>query len=142
MNQNNAMLMVVGLTLALVAVLAIAPVLNDEMAYASPGGTGGSGSTSNSVACNPPQTCSAGTFPEGGGGFVACSAPGGLNNCAGSFATGNAGGNGGNGGIGPGGNGGGGGNAFVGGATAGDGQIGFAFARGGAGGAGGAPGGP
>ena len=35
--------MVIGLTLALVAVLAIAPVLNDEMAYASnrPGGGGG-----------------------------------------------------------------------------------------------------
>ena len=37
--------MVIGLTLALVAVLAIAPVLNDEMAYASnrPGGGGGGG---------------------------------------------------------------------------------------------------
>jgi hypothetical protein len=35
MNQNNAMLMVIALTLALVAVLAIAPILNDdEMAYA------------------------------------------------------------------------------------------------------------
>jgi hypothetical protein len=142
------MLMVIGLTLALVAVLAIAPVLNDEMAYASnsprggAGGTGGSASASSTAACKAPQTCSAGTFPFGGG-FVACGPPGFIGTCAGSVATGNAGGNGASGGSGPsgaGGNGGGGGSAST--LAVGGGAIGFANAPGGAGGAGGARGGP
>ena len=65
MNQNNMTLLVLGLSLAIVAMLAVAPVLNnEEMAYASnasgggAGGLGGSSSSSASVACNPPTTCS------------------------------------------------------------------------------------
>ena len=47
MKQNNTAIVLIGLTLALVAVLAIAPVLNDEMAYAinRGGGGGGAGGT-------------------------------------------------------------------------------------------------
>ena len=53
MNQNSMTLLVLGLSLAVVAMLAAAPVLNnEEMAYASnthggaagPGGRGGSSS--------------------------------------------------------------------------------------------------
>jgi hypothetical protein len=145
MNQNNAMLMVIGLTLALVAVLAIAPILNDEMAYArnSPrggaGGTGGSGSSSASAACNPPTTCSAQTLP-GGGGIITCSNPFFLT-CAGGLASGTAGGNGAAGSSGPngaGGSGGSGGSASA--ASIAGGLAVSTAAPGGAGGAGGSPG--
>jgi hypothetical protein len=105
MNQNNAMLMVIGLTLAVVATLAAAPVLNnEEMAYASnasrggTGGTSGGASSSISVACNPPATCSAQTLP--GGGTISCSDPSFLR-CGGAFAAGTAGDNGAAGSSGP-----------------------------------------
>jgi hypothetical protein len=95
MNQNNTTLLVFGLTLAVVATLA-APVLNnEEMAYASnasrggTGGPGGSASSSISVACNPPTTCSTQTLP-GGGGTISCSDPSFLM-CGGAFAAGTAG---------------------------------------------------
>ena len=114
MNQNNATLMVIGLTLAFVAVLAIAPVLNDEMAYASnwrggggAGGTGGSATSSSTAACNQPTTCSAQTLLVGGG-IVFCSNPSFLT-CRSALASGTAGGNGAAGSSGPNGAGGGGG---------------------------------
>ena len=82
MKQNNTAIVLIGLTLALVAVLAIAPIVS-EMAYASnrrggggAGGTGGSGSTSSIASCNAPQTCSAEATP-GGSGFISGSPPGG-----------------------------------------------------------------
>jgi hypothetical protein len=146
MNQNNAMLMVIGLTLALVAVLAIAPILNDEMAYArnSPrgggaGGTGGSGSSSISVACNPPTTCSTQTLP-GGGGSISCSDLSFLR-CGGAIAAGTAGGNGAAGSSGPNGTGGSGGSGGDASATStAGGLLTSTAAPGGVGGAGGAPG--
>jgi hypothetical protein len=56
------------LPLLLVAVLDIAPVLNDEMAYASnsprgAGATGGRATSSSTAACNQPTTCSDQTLP-------------------------------------------------------------------------------
>ena len=77
MKQNNTPIVLIGLTLALVAVLAIAPIVS-EMAYASNrrgggggagGGPGGSGSTSSIASCNAPQTCSA-EATTGGSGFI------------------------------------------------------------------------
>ena len=107
MKQNNTPIVLIGLTLALVAVLAIAPIVS-EMAYASnrrgggggAGGTGGSGSTSSIASCNAPQTCSAEATP-GGSGFISRSPPGGLNTCAGASASAVSGGNGASGGSGP-----------------------------------------
>jgi hypothetical protein len=146
MNQNNTMLVIVGLTLALVAFLVIASVLNDEMAYASNrrgrvGGTGGSGSQSTSLACNPPQTCSVGFGPSGTTFALSCSLPGSLSTCAASGATTNAGGNGASGATGPNGAGASGGSGSRASAVsvAGGFSTGFASGPGGAGGAGGAP---
>jgi hypothetical protein len=146
MNQNNTTLLVLGLTLAVVATLAAAPVLNNEkMAYASnasrggTGGTGGSASSSSSVACNPPTTCSAQTLP-GGGGVISCSDPSFLR-CGGALASGTAGGNGAAGNSGPNGAGGSGGSGGSASATStAGGLLTSTAAPGGVGGAGGAPG--
>jgi hypothetical protein len=46
MNQNNTNILVLGVTLAIVAMLAVAPVLNnDEMAYTGRGNNGADGTT-------------------------------------------------------------------------------------------------
>jgi hypothetical protein len=46
MSQNNTTLLVLGVTLAIIAMLAVAPVLNnDEMAYAGRGNNGADGTT-------------------------------------------------------------------------------------------------
>jgi hypothetical protein len=146
MNQDNMTLLVLGLTLAVVAMLAAAPVLNnEEMAYASnasrggTGGTGGRSSSSISVACNPPTTCSAQTLP-GGGGSISCSDFSFLT-CGGAIAAGTAGGNGAAGSNGPngaGGSGGSGGDASA--TSTAGGLLTSTAAPGGAGGAGGTPG--
>ena len=41
MNQKNTIVLVLGLTLALVAALTLAPILNDEMAFAGGGSVNG-----------------------------------------------------------------------------------------------------
>ena len=152
MNQNNMTLLVLGLSLAVVAILVAAPVLNnEEMAYASNtrggaagGGTGGTGgrgcgaSSSASVACNPPTTCSAQTLPTGG--VITCSDLSFLS-CGGASAFGAAGGNGAAGNSGPsgaGGSGGSGGSAEA--SSIAGGLLTSAVAPGGLGGAGGASG--
>ena len=106
MNENNITLLVLGLSLAVVVMLAGAPVLNnEEMAYASNtqwrrrgiGGSGGSGSSSTSVACNPPITCSFShiTWRRS----ISCNDPSFFS--GGAFAAGAAGGNGAAGNSGP-----------------------------------------
>jgi hypothetical protein len=124
----------------------LASLNNGEMAYASNasrGGTGGLGrgaSSSISVACNPPTTCSAQTSP-GGGGSISCSDPSFLR-CGGAFAAGTAGDNGAAGSSsgpnGAGGSGGSGGSASA--TSAAGGLLTSTAVPGGLGGAGGAPG--
>ena len=93
------------LTVAVVVMLAAAPVLNnEEMAYASnasrggTGGIGGRSSSSISVACNPPTTCSAQTLPEGS--VITCRDLS-FSSCGDASAFGAAGGNGAAGNSGP-----------------------------------------
>jgi hypothetical protein len=90
MNQNNSTLLVLGLMLALAAVVAVAPIIS-EMAYAraAAGDPGQKGRAITSVRCLPTGcTASASATGSAGGGGGSGGGPGGGPGSAGGRGTG------------------------------------------------------